>query len=319
MKTAVTGGTGVVGRAVVRHLVAAGHEVSVLVRGDDAGVRAAGARPVSGHVLDPSSLDRLVEGAELVFHVAGVNRLCAPDPGELWRVNVGGTRTVLVAARRAGVRRVVHTSSAVTIGEPDGEVGMEGTRRRPGFLSHYERTKTEAEVAALQTREPEVVAVNPASVQGPGRVTGTGRLLLQAARGRVRVAVDAVFSMVDIDDCARGHLLAAERGAPGERYILSGSTLTVRAALAILRDVVGHLPPVRFVDPRLLVPLGWLVGPVAGVLGREALLCPEAVRVLRHVHRVDGSKASRALGLSYTPAADTLRRTVEWYRAEGLL
>jgi dihydroflavonol-4-reductase len=321
VKAAVTGGTGVVGAALVRHLVQREHEVRALSRSDDGAtaLERSGARVVRGDVLDSEALDRLVSGAEVVFHVAGVNQLCPPDPGELWKVNVGGTRSVLEAARRAGVSRVVHTSSAVTIGEREGQVGTEDTMRTRPYLSHYERTKAEAERIALGFPGVEVVSVNPSSVQGPGRATGTGRVLLQAARRRLAVIVDSVFSVVDIEDCALGHLLAAERGRAGERYILSGGTLTTREALAMVQDVTGPMRRPLGLKPRTLAFLAPVVAGLAGAAGRQPMLCPEAVRVVAHPHRYDGSRATRDLGLVYRPPAETFKRAVDWFRAEGLL
>ena len=322
VRVAVTGGTGTVGAALVRHLVAEGHQVNALARtgvGSDA-LELAGAQPVAGDVLDSPSLDRLVDRTEMVFHVAGINQLCPKDPGEMWRVNVDGTREVLEACRRAGVRRLVHTSSAVTIGEEDGNVGSEATTHRGNYLSQYERTKTEAEALALAGGgEVEVVSVNPSSVQGPGRSTGTGRILLRAVQGRLPIAMDTIFSLVDIDDCARGHLLAAERGRPGERYLLSGVTLTTREAVSILAAVTGVRPRVRYLRPGVLSALGPVVGAIYGMIGRHAPVCPEAVRVLQHGHRYDGSRATRELGLTYTRVEETLRRTVEWFRSQGMV
>jgi dihydroflavonol-4-reductase len=321
VRTAVTGGTGVVGAALVRQLIQQKHRVKALARSDAgaAAIEGLGAEPVRGEVLNAGAMGRLVAGAEVVFHVAGVNQLCPRSPGELWKVNVGGTRSVLEAARLAGVRRVVHTSSTVTIGEGPGDVGNESTERVRPYLSHYERTKSEAEHVALGFSGVEVVVVNPSSVQGPGRATGTGRLLLQAARRRLVLSVDSTFSVVDIDDCAIGHLLAAERGVPGERYILSGGILTTREALAMIRDVTGPLRRSVDISPRVLAPLAPLAAGLARALGRQPLLCPEAVRVVAHPHRYDGSRASRELGLVYRSPAETLRRAVDWFRAEGLL
>ena len=313
MKVAVTGGTGVVGIPLVELLVAEGHEVAALVR-PGASVPE-GARPVRGDLLDPESLDRLTEGVEVVFGVAGINELCPRRRGDMWQANVVGTRNLLESARRSGVRRVVHTSSAETIGESQGEVGTEETVHSGRHLSHYARTKTEAERLALAFAGVEVVCVNPSSVQGPGRASGTGRILLAAARRKLRFAVDTVFSLVDISDCARGHLHAAERGTPGERYLLSGATLTTRQALEIMAAVVGPLP-----DPRFLP--GWCLS-IAGALGSLLPLplpvCPESARVALHGHRIDGSRATRDLGLEYTPISDTIARTVEWFRMTGRL
>jgi dihydroflavonol-4-reductase len=160
-----------------------------------------------------------------------------------------------------------------------------------------------------------VVAVNPSSVQGPGRDTGTGKILRAAARGRLRYAFDTTFSLVDITDCARGHILAGEAGRPGERYLLSGATLSTREAISVLEKVTGPLPPPRYL-PEWLLPLA---GAAGSVLPLSIPVCPESVRVARHGHRLDGSKATRELGLRYTPVEETFRRTVEWFRETGRL
>ncbi len=322
MKVAVTGGTGVVGTAVVRHLVAGGHEVVGLARSSQASkaLEELGAHPVPGDVLDAEAVADLVKGAGWVFHIAGINELCTRDPEQMWRVNVEGTRRVAEACRRAGVGRLVHTSSAVTIGEERGTVGSEETRHRGWYLSEYERTKHAAEeVAFAEARGLDVVVVNPSSVQGPGRATGTGAILLAAARGRLRLVVDTHLSLVDIDDCARGHLLAAERGRSGARYLLSGATLSMDGAVELLSRVVGRTLRPRRIPPLLLTPGAAVVEAACRVLGKTPPLCREMARVIRFGHRYDGSLATRELGLEYTPVEETLRRTVEWFRSEGLL
>lgn len=322
MKVAVTGGSGVVGAAVVRHLIRAGHDVKALARSEGSArtVVNLGAEAVAGDLLDSDSLRRLVEGCELVFHVAGVNQLCAADVDLMWRVNVEGTRRILEASRRSDVDRLIHTSSAVTVGERQGEVGTERTRHRGYHLSQYERTKTEAEHLVLQeSGSMQVVSVNPSSVQGPGRSTGTGAIVLQLARGRLPVAIDTSISMVDIDDCARGHLLAAERGSPGERYILNGATLSLREAIEILGRVTGIESVPRFLPPWLLSVAATAIEGAYRLGRREPPVCRESIRVMRFGHRYDGTLATRELGLEYTPIEETVRKTVEWFTSEGLL
>ena len=322
MRAAVTGGTGVVGQAVVRHLVSAGYQVRALSRSLGSGdfLSGLGAEPVSGQLDDRDSLSRLVSEADQVFHVAGLNLLCPADPGELWRANVAGTRAVMEASREAGVARMVHTSSAVTIGEIAGSVGTETSPHRGHFLSHYERTKYEAERMLLADRgDLDVVVVNPSSVQGPGRSTGTGRILLEAIRGRSRFSVDTTFSLVDIDDCARGHLLAAERGVAGERYLLSGATLSTREMIGLLDRLLGRSTKTRYLPKGVFSALGGVVGAGFAIAGRNAPLCAESARVILHGHRHDGSRSTRELGLDYTPIDETLRRTVEWFRSVGKL
>jgi dihydroflavonol-4-reductase len=322
VKVAVTGGSGVVGTAVVRALVLSGHDVSALARTTQARAKltALGAKPIVGDVLDPASLDRLVTGSHWVFHVAGVNDICSRDPDQMWRVNVDGTRLVINACRNAGVRRLVHTSSVVTIGEQDGELADENTPHRGSFLSNYERSKFDAERLLFDEASGlDVVSVNPSSVQGPGRATGTGAFILRAARGKMSYIPDTTMSLVDIDDCARGHLLAAERGVTGSRYVLSGATLSMTEALNLLGEITGQPLQPRFLGRRFLTVAGVIAAAGAGLMRRQAPLCPESVRVMTHTHRYDGSKASRDLGMKYTPIAETLTRTVDWFRAEGLL
>jgi dihydroflavonol-4-reductase len=322
LRVAVTGGSGVVGTAVVRHLVASGDEVWALARSPQSSSKLAhlGASVVHGDVLDANAVDRLVKASERVFHIAGVNELCSRDPSRMWRVNVDATLSVLEASARAGVSRFVHTSSAVTVGEDKGTVGTEESKHRGHFLSEYERSKTVAERLVFDSaRDIEVVSVNPSSVQGPGRATGTGALLLAAARGSLPALVDTTVSLVDIDDCARGHLLAAEQGRPGERYILSGAVTSIREAVTELNRQLGRPRRTWFIKASALTAIAPLIDASFRVVGKASPLCSESVRVLLNGHEYDGSKATRALGLDYTPLPQTLSRAIDWFRAEGLV
>lgn len=320
----VTGGTGFVGGAVVRHLLAQGREVVALARTGAAAdeLARAGGRPVRGDVRDPASFERTLRGCEVVFHVAGLNASCLRDPSPLFRTNVEGTRNVLDAAARAGIRRFVHTSSAATIGESAGSIGREGTSHRGWFLTDYERSKFDAERLVME-RGPavglEVVCVNPASVQGPGRGEGSARLLRAAARGRLPMAVDVWTSLVDVDDCARGHALAAERGVSGERYLLCGGSFRTRDLLRLLEQVTARRPRTVFAPGWILLAAAAGVEAAARALGRSPVVCREVARAGLHGHRFDGSQATGKLGLAYTPVQETLRRTLEWFEAEGLL
>jgi dihydroflavonol-4-reductase len=322
VKIAVTGGSGVVGSALVRHLVDAGHQVRALARTAAASdnVAGLGAEPITGDVLDLESLGRLVGGMERVFHVAGVNEMCPTDPGRMDLVNIVGTSNVRDACRAAGVRRMIHTSSAVAIGEKEGSVGSESSPHRGWYLSRYERSKHISEQIVLDGWPGlEVICVNPSSVQGPGRASGTGKLILDVLRGKVPFLVETRISFVDIDDCARGHLLAADRGQPGERYLLSGASLRIGEALALLTRVSGLSLSPRFLPGSLTSALAGVVEIGAWAIRRRPPVCREMVRVLRHGHRYDGTRATRELGLDYFPVEDTVQRTIDWFRAQGLL
>jgi len=322
VRIAVTGGSGVVGRPLVRHLVAQGHQVLALARSQSSAtaVQTLGARPVAGDVLDSAALLNLVSGADQVFHVAGINQMCSPDPGQMDLVNIQGTRNVLTACRSAAVGRMIHTSSAVTIGERPGTVGTETSLHRGSYLSRYERSKHLAErVVFEEAGDLDVVAVNPSSVQGPGRSSGTGRLILDVLNGRLPVLVETKVSIVDIDDCARGHLLAADKGVRGERYLLSGASFGMAEVLDILAGSAGLSSTPRFVPGWVASAGAVAVSVGARLTGRRPKVCREMVRVLRAGHVYDGSLATRELGLDYTPLEDTIRRTVDWFEEQGLL
>ena len=320
----VTGASGFIGGAIASQLIADGHVVRTLARSDESCERAArlGAEVVRGDLLDPASLAAAATGCDVVFHVAGVNRMCSADPTEMYRANVDGAINVVRAASAAGARRVVLTSSAATIGEPRGTVGTEVTEHRGHYLSPYERSKHHGEVAAFAEAERlgvDLVAVNPSSVHGPGRTGGTARILLAYLRGRLRFAIDGRVSLVFIDDCVQAHLGAAAVGRPGARYLVSGTTITVRQAIDVLRVVAGLGRRVTFVPAALVMPLGGLVGLTSRLMRRDPPLCREMARTMRHGHAYDGSHSADALGFSYTPINEALAATLDWYRAEGLV
>jgi len=320
----LTGATGYVGGAILAELGARGRRVRALVR-DPKGaemVRKAGAVPALADLLDVDGLRREMEGVGVVFHAAGVNAFCLPDPSHMRRVNIEGSIAVVQAAAQAGVRRIVYTSSAATIGESQGTIGREDVPHRGTFLSEYERSKTEAEQAVFATATAsgvEVVSVNPASVQGPGRLRGTGKLVLAFLNGKLRTVVDSRFSLVDVQDCTQGHLLAELQGKPGERYLLSGATLTISEAVELLGGLTGRTQRPRVVPGWMATSVSFGVGGGWKLLRKRAPICPEMVRTILHGHAYDGSKATRELGLNYTPIQATLRRAIDWYREHGYL
>lgn len=317
----VTGGSGVVGSAVVRHLVQAGAEVDAVARSPESAdtLRLLGAHPVDGDILNHDSLVRACLGRRYVFHVAGVNELCPRDRDRMWRVNVDGTRNVVRAAVGAGVERMVVTSSVTAVGDPTGRRSHERDQPVGRFASWYAETKWAGEQVALaEGAACHLVVVNPASVQGPGRATGTGKLILDVINGRMKFLVDGRLSIVDIDDCAAGHLLAAQRGIPGNRYILSGFTLSIRQAVALLEDLLGITLGVHFVPAGLVATLGPMAAPLVRMRGGPNL-CREAIRTLTGRHDYDGSLAERELGLAYRSPQETMRRFIAWADRSGFL
>jgi len=320
----VTGATGFIGGALATRLLERDVELVALARSDESAAKLAG-RGVAvarGDVLDEESLVDAMAGCELVYHCAGINSHCPPDAKLLLRVNALGPDLVVRAAARAGVRRVVFTSSAASVGEAPGTVGHEGSVHRGSYLSVYDRSKHEGEQAAFAAAHRtgvQLVAICPSSVQGPGRKAGNGKLIMDYLNGKLPAFVDTYVSVVDIADCTEAHLLAAERGRPGARYVLNGATITSGEALELIAELSGVRERVRIVPPAVALAAATLAEGAYRVRGRTPSLCRGRVRTFLHGHRYDGSLATRELGLVYTPVAETFRRTIEWADQEGLV
>ncbi len=320
----LTGGSGFIGGELATALRRRGDEVVGLARSEEAAeaVSAREARAVRGDVLDRGSLVRAMAGCEIAYHVAGVNSHCPQDPTNLLRTNVEGTENVVRAAAEAGIDRVVFTSSAASLGEAEGTVGTEGSPHRGSYLSIYDRSKHEAEGVAFATAAEtgvEVVALNPSSVQGPPRKGGNGAIIIAYLNGRLRAFVETQVSVVDVQDVVAAHLLAAERGRPGERYVLNGATISSPEALRIVSELSGVQARVVMVPPRVARGITTLVDSALRLRGKTSPVCRGRVDTILHGHRYDGSRATRELGLRYTPVAETFRRTIEWAVAEGLV
>ena len=320
----LTGGSGLIGGALATRLVERGDELVALARSDAAerALAARGARVVRGDLLDEDALAAGMAGCALVYHVAGINTMCPSDPAALIQVNVRGAESAVRAAARAGVPRVVLTSSAAALGEAQGSVGREDSPHRGSYLSVYERSKHEGEIAAFAAARRagiELVAINPCSVQGPGRARGTGRILIAYLNGRLRAFVDTQISVVDIADCVEAHLLGGARGRDGQRYVICGATIGAREALEIVSELSGVRHRVRLLPPPAARAAGALVEAAFRAVGKTPPVCREMVRTLLHGHRYDGSRATRELGLRYTPIAETFRRTIEWAASERLI
>ncbi|MEJ2555969.1 MAG: NAD-dependent epimerase/dehydratase family protein [Anaerolineae bacterium] len=324
MRVFVTGGTGFIGGSVVRCLRAAGHEVRALVRAgaDTRQLDGLSVQRVAGDLRDTDSLRRGIAGCDWVFHVAALYSYWGHRWEDFRQINVEGTRRVLQAARDEGVKRIVYTSSVAVLGIPkDGSPATEETPSTlADMISDYKRSKFLAEEVALDFARQglPLVIVNPSTPVGVGdhKPTPTGKIIVDFLNGRMPAYVDTGLNVVDVEDVAAGHLLTAERGRAGERYILGGENLTLKQVLDILAEV-SERPPVRMRIP-YRVALAWTYVDVA--LARlnprhTPSATPETVR-LSHKHMYfDPSKAVRELGLPQTPARQALHKAVEWYRA----
>ena len=323
----VTGGTGFVGAAVVRALLAAGLAVRVLARPKSPRRNLAGLDVdiAEGALEHPPSLAAAVEGCRYLFHAAADYRLWVPAPAEMFRANVDGTRDLMRAALVAGVERIVYTSSVATLGLVAGGVADEETpSRATDMIGPYKGSKFAAEAVVREMVEGQdlpAVIVNPSTPIGPGdiRPTPTGRIIVEAASGRMPGYVDTGLNIAHVDDVAAGHLLAAERGAIGRRYILGGENLGLAAILGEVARAAGRKPP------RLKVPY-WVVLPVAvaaetaaRVTGREPFVTLDGARMSRKKMFFSSARAMRELGYRPRPARVAIADAVAWFGANGYL
>jgi dihydroflavonol-4-reductase len=326
MKAFVTGATGFLGSHVARVLAAEGGELRVLVRPTSnlKNLEGLNAETAAGDLRDPASIDKAMSGCDTVFHVAADYRLWARDPEEMYRSNVEGTRAILEAARKNGVRRVVYTSSVATMGftrngnpaDEDSPVTL------PNMIGHYKRSKFMAEQIALETGRSgmHVVVVNPTTPVGEQDIkpTPTGRIILDFLKRKFPAYVDTGLNLVDVTECARGHVAALERGKSGERYILGGENLTLKQILDKLGAITG-LP-----SPTVKLPYFFAFAAAAvdetitgRILHREPRATIDAVRMGRKKMFATSAKAERDLGWKIVPAENALRRAVEWFRSNG--
>ena len=326
----VTGATGFVGAAVARCLQGQGWALRVLHRrgADLTNLHGIDAQRVVGDLRDENSLALALRGCDALFHVAADYRLWVPRPGELYRTNVDGSLALLRAAAGAGVRRVVYTSSvAVLHASRDGSSANEETPvSLADMIGHYKRSKFVAEQAVGASAAElglDVVVVNPTTPVGPGDIkpTPTGKLIVDAARGRIPAFVDTGLNVVHVDDVALGHLLAFRFGETGRRYILGGENMSLARILAVVARQVGRPPP-RLRLPHRLV---WMVALVAQNWARlrrserEPLATLDGVRMARNRMYFSSDRACRELGYRPRPAEQGLHEAVDWFAARGYL
>lgn len=326
MKAFVTGATGFVGSHVARVLSEQGADLRLLVRSSSnpKNIEDLQADRAVGDLCDPASLEKAISGCDAVFHVAADYRLWVRDPQQMYRANVEGTRAILEAARRNGVRRVVYTSSVATMGfHNDEQLAHEDSPvTLANMIGHYKRSKFLAEEVAMEAARngQDVVVVNPTTPVGEQDIkpTPTGRIILDFLKKKFPAYVDTGLNLVDVSECARGHIAAHEKGRSGQRYILGGENLTLKQILDKLSIITG-LP-----SPKIKVP--YFVALAAGVVdqvvtgyirGREPRATIDAVRMGRKKMFVSSDKAERELGWKIVPVDHALRRAATWFQSNG--
>jgi dihydroflavonol-4-reductase len=325
--TLLTGATGFVGSAVARALLARGHRLRALARpgSDRRNLAGLDLDVVEGDLSDPASLARATAGCRFVVHVAADYRIWVPNPDAMLRANVDGTIALLRAAHAAGAERIVHCSSVAALGlTPDGTPADETTPvSEETVVGIYKKSKFRAEQAVLALVRDEgipAVIVNPAAPIGPRDIkpTPTGRMIADAAAGRMPAYLDTGLCVVHVDDVAHGHVLALERGRIGERYILGGDNLPLRDILALVARAAGRRPP----SIRLPAPLLWPVALACEALARlgiEPLVTRDHLRMARKRMYFSSAKAIRDLGYAPRPASQAIADAVAWLRANGML
>ena len=325
--TLVTGASGCVGSALVRKLIAAAHQVRVLLRptSDRRNIESLPVEVALGDLADKNSLERALEGCNALFHAAADYRLWARHPQQLYQTNVAGTVNIMQAALNAGIKRIVYTSSVATLGlHADGSPADENSPvTLNDMIGNYKRSKflAEAEVKRMIAGQglPAVI-VNPSTPVGPRdiRPTPTGRMVLDAACGRTPAYVDTGLNLVHVDDVAQGHLLAFERGVVGERYILGGRNMTLKEILTEVARISGQKPPRVRLPHNLVLPIAYLSEAWAWLTnGPEPRATVDGVRLSKKYMFFSIEKARRELGYNPRPVEEALKDAVEWFRANG--
>ncbi|MGH9746612.1 MAG: hopanoid-associated sugar epimerase [Candidatus Acidiferrales bacterium] len=327
MTTLVTGATGFVGSHVARQLVAQGHAVRTFSR-KTSNAEILADLPVEraeGDLRDAASIDRAMRGVRRVFHVAADYRLWTRHPEEIYESNVEGTRRLLDAAQRAGVERIVYTSTVATIAVPrHGALPNEDTESElVEMIGHYKRSKFLAEKVALEAaaKGVPVVIVNPTAPVGPGdwKPTPTGRIILDFLNGKMPAYVDTGLNVVAVEDVAAGHLLAADKGRVGERYILGARNMTLKQILNVLSAITGRPAPRVRLPHAVALAAGYADEFFSRLRGREPQIPVEGVKMSRHRMFVESDKAARELGFKPTPVETALQRAVRWYESHGYI
>ena len=324
----ITGGSGFVGAAVVRQLVQAGHAVRALVRPSSARTNLAGlpVEIVQGDLRDAGSLARAMAGIRFVFHVAADYRLWARHPQDIVQTNVEGTRALMEAALRAGVERIVYTSSVATLkARPDGAASDETMPLDPAAaVGAYKYSKVAAErlvEAMIAERKLPAVIVNPSTPIGPRdvRPTPTGRIIVEAAAGRMPAYVDTGLNLVHVDDVATGHLFALTKGRVGERYILGGQDVLLGDMLREIARQTGRSPPKLRLPRRLIFPVAYAAEAVAYFTDREPFVTTTGLRLAKDRMFFSSAKAERELGYRARPYSEAVGEAIAWFRAHGYL
>ncbi len=331
MTILVTGASGFVGSAIVRHLLAAGYQVRVLLRAESPPDNLAGLdiQQVIGDLTDAASLKAAVKGCSSLIHTAADYRLWAPDFDVIYAANVQGTKHIMHAALDAGIERIVYTSSVATLGVcangiyANKTLADENTPSSLGeMIGHYKRSKFMAEAVVRKMAAEDglpVVIVNPSMPAGPRDIkpTPSGQMILDSARGHMPAYVNTGLNIVHVDDVAKGHLLALEHGKIGERYILGGENLTLKDILSRISILTEKKPPRICLPHNFVLPLAWIAEKLAQITSTPPRMTVDGVRMAKKHMYYSSAKAEKELGYTHRPAIEALHDAVDWFQNHG--
>ncbi len=326
MKTLITGANGFVGSSVLRELLNKGINIRALVRpgSDRRNFDGLDIEIFEGDLLDVNSLKKAVIGCGHLYHVAADYRLWIPDPESMYKTNVDGTRELVLAASETGMDKIVYTSSVATLGiNKDGTPSDETTPSSvEDMIGHYKRSKflAEQEVKKLITeKQCPVTIVNPSTPVGPRDIkpTPTGRIVLDTIRKRMPAYVDTGLNIVHVDDVAKGHLLAMEKGIAGERYILGGDNMTLASILEYICVSEDLTPPKIKLPHNLIIPIAWFMERIADITHKEPRATVESVRMSKKLMFFSSEKAKKELGYQSRPGVEGLKDAIDWFNKEN--
>ncbi len=324
MKVFVTGGTGFIGSHLIKRLLRDGASVKALARDSSnvEGLKKLGVEIIIGDVTDKTSLKGVMKGSDILYHLGNVSRWWLPDKSLYYKINVEGTKNILIEATNEGVKKVVYTSSLAAIRQPKGEIATEEKEHKRDFESHYGRSKflAEREVHRIYREYGlPVVILNPGVVIGPGDLKTFGRTIIELLNGKLEALLfeDSIVPLVYIDDTVEGHIISAEKGKIGEKYILVGDNIKLGEVFKLINKITGVPLPQKRISPSLIKLIAYISELKSIFTGKPPRLASDAIRAMEIGAIGENRKAREELGLNFTPLEDALRKTIEWYKENG--
>ena len=326
MKTLITGANGFIGSAVMRRLLETGHDIRAMIRpGSERGnLEGLSVEIIEGDLRDKASVEQAIRGCNALFHLAADYRLWIPDPDNMYQTNVTGTRDLMLASAEAGVERIVYTSSVAVLGlnNDRAPANEETPMTIEDMLGHYKRSKYLAErevIKLVEDNQLPAVIVNPTTPLGPRdtRPTPTGCIVVDTLNDRMPAYVDTGLNIVHVDDVAKGHLLAFEKGKIGERYILGGENLSLQTILGIICEITDKKPPSIKLPHNLILPIAWCMERWADISKKEPRATVDEIRMSRKHMYFSSDKAVKELGYQFRPAKEAIKDAIDWYIENG--